>query len=251
MNLVVARSIAVAGAIAVGALSEALVCQAARADYYAFANTQDLGYATLSLTAGNRTIDINTNGFQGWVSNNSFNIGGPFGANTNYMAGVYNNASYNDYFGFNLSALGSTTTVTSAKLIVNSGLINENVNYTLFGLTQSIVSELETGSSPNANLYQQLQTGPQYDDPILSANTANPMAQLVFTLDGSAVTDINAAILNRTMFAIAGHADLASETLASSVPEPPTWILMLAGFAGLSVVARRLAARRRAAAPAG
>ena len=90
----------------------------------------------------------------------SFNIGGPFGANSNYMVGVYNNASYNNYFGFDLSRLGSTATVTSANLTVNSGLINPTMNHTLFGATQWI-SELETDSSPNTNLYEELATGPE------------------------------------------------------------------------------------------
>ena len=60
------------GAIAAGALSAVLVCQPARADYYAFANSQDFGastdygYATLSLLVGKTWIDINTGGFQGW-----------------------------------------------------------------------------------------------------------------------------------------------------------------------------------------
>jgi hypothetical protein len=49
--------------------------------------------------------------------------------------------------------------------------------------TKSIVSELEGGFSPNPGLYQDLEAGPAYDDPILSANTTNPTAQLVFTLD--------------------------------------------------------------------
>ena len=249
MNLVMARSIALVSALASGAIGA--FSQTARADYYAFANSQDLGYATLSLTVGNTTVNISTGGFQGWISNKySFNIAGPLGANSNYMVGLYNNASYNNYFGFNLSALGSTATVTSATLILNSGLINENVNYSLFSATQWI-SQLEAGSSPNAALYQDLGTGPELDPTILSPNTTDPTKPLTFVLDPIGVSDINTAIRNGTMmFALSGHADLASGVLADSVPEPSTWILMLAGFAGLGVVARR-AVRRRAAGHAG
>jgi hypothetical protein len=246
MNLVMARSAALAGVIATGAFSSVLVCEPARADYYAFANSQDLGFATLSLTVGNTTVDINTDGFQGWISTSLRDIPGD-----NYMAGVYNNASYNDYFGFNLSSLRATATVSSAKLTVYSGLISEKLNYTLFGVaTQSIISELETGLGSDPTLFQDLVAGPEYDISTVSANATDPTAQLTFTLGGSAVADINAAIRNRSIFAISGHVDLASAVLSAPVPEPSTWALMLAGFAGLGVMARR-AARRRAAASAG
>jgi hypothetical protein len=228
---------ALMGATAIGALSSVLVCQPARADYYAFGNSQDFGasadygYATLSLLVGKTWININTDGFQGWISTNSYDIGGPTGANSNYIVGVYNDSSYNDYFGFNLSGLHSTAAITSAKLIVYSGLISEKVNYSLFGATEWI-SQLQTGCSPNTVLYHDLATGPEYDASILFANTANPTAQLTFMLNGLAVIDINSAIQNRTMmFAISGHADPA--------PEPTTWVLMLSGFAALGYVRYR------------
>ena len=67
----------------------------------------------------------------------------------------------------------------------------------------------------------------------------------MFTLNAAAVTDINTAIKDQGVFVIAGQAS------AAPVPEPSTWVMMLAGFAGLGVVARRRAAKRRAAAAAG
>jgi hypothetical protein len=248
MNSVTARSIALAGAIAVGALSEALVCQPARADYYAFANTQDVGYAVLSLTVDNRSVAINA-GRLGWISSNSaLNARGILGA-PDYLVGFYNGASYNDYFVFNLPRLSSTAKVTSATLTVYSGLISERLNYTLFGATQLISpleTLLETGASP-ANLYDNLMSGPEYDPSPLFPTTHNTMGSLTFNLNGSAIADINAAIGSPTrLFALAGHAEPAV-----AVPEPSTWVLALAGFVGLGVVARRRAARRRAAVSAG
>jgi hypothetical protein len=256
MKLVVARSIALAGAVAAFALGEAWVCGSAQAGSasscavppgasgaFAFGCTgSSADYATLTLQVGGKTVTLSTDGFQGWVSNSSFNIniGGPVGANTNYMVGVYNGVSYNDYFGFDLSRLGSAT-VTSAKLTVSSGLIDQKLNLSLFGATQW-VSELETGSGASAVLFGRLATGREYDPSVLSANAADPTAQIVFTLNGLALTDINDAVRSPThLFAISGHADPA-------VPEPSTWVLMLAGFAGLGFAARRRAARRRAAA---
>ena len=245
--MIAARSTAFAGVAAL-ALGAAVACGSAQATpscalaagesgAFAFGCTGSSAYyATLTLQVGQKTVSLSTGGFQGWISNSLFNIniGGPTGANTNYMVGVYNGASYNNYFGFNLSSLGSNANVTSATLTVRSGLINQNVEFSLFGATHWI-SELMTGSSVNATLFRDLATGPVYDDPILSPNTAEPMTELAFALKGSALTDINAAIRSRThLFAISGHADLAN-----AVPEPSTWILMLAGFAGLGFLARR------------
>jgi hypothetical protein len=256
MNLVRARSIAFAGAVAVGALSETLASGSAQAGApsscepaagaYAFACTQDLGYATLSLTVGDTTVNIDTGGFQGWISTS--NLVSRIPGDLNYMVGNLYGASFNDYFGFNLSSLGSTAKVTSATLTVYSGLINEKLNYTLRGVATEWISPLENGL-PNSKLFGALKTGRVYDDPILSPNTANPnpMEQISFTLNPYAIADINAAIGSPTrIFAIGGHADLAS-----SVPEPSTWIMMLAGFLGLGVVGRRRAARRRATISAG
>jgi PEP-CTERM motif-containing protein len=256
MNLVMARSIALAGAVALsgawmGGSAQAVPapsCALAPGASGAFAfgcTGSSADYATLTLQVGGKTVVLSTNGFQGWVSDSSFNIniGGPIGANTNYMVGVYNGVSYNDYFGFDLSRLGSTATVTSATLTLHAGLIDQKLNLSLFGATQWI-SELDTGSGVNAALFRGLATGREYDPSVLSANTTDLTVPLVFTLNGMALTDINAAIRSPTqLFAISGHADLAD-----AVPEPSTWMLMLAGFAGLGFVARRRAARRRAAA---
>src|SRR5579864_8079311 len=241
MKLVVARLIALAGAVAAFALGEAWVCGSAQASCqlppgasgaFAFGCTgSSADYATLTLQVGGKTVTLSTDGFQGWVSNSSFNIniGGPVGANTNYMVGVYNGTKFNDYFGFDLSSLGSTAKVTSAKLTVSSGLIDQKLNLSLFGATQW-VSELETGSGANAALFGRLATGREYDDPILSPNAIEPIR---LTLNGLALTDINDAIGSPThLFAISGHADLAE-----TVPEPSTWILILAGFAGLGFAA--------------
>jgi hypothetical protein len=76
----------------------------------------------------------------------------------------------------------------------------------------------------------------------ISENTSNPLATLMFTLNAAATTEINAQIQAKGLFVVSGS--------VTDVPEPSTWVMMLAGFAGLGVVARRRAARRRAAAAA-
>jgi hypothetical protein len=249
-----ARSLAVAGAMAVGVLCEAVPAQA---DVYAFGNTQksaftaaeDYGYATLDLYDGTTLVAaLSTGGFQGWISNSDSSVltpnGGPSGTNTSYSSGAYGGTLLADYFGFNLgtSKTPATLTVTSAKLVVYSGTITNNVTYNLFAATQW-VSDLETLGDQNAALYENLVKGTPYGSFAVAQNTTNPLAQLTFALNSAAVTDIDAAIKARAEFAIAGQVEVP-------VPEPSTWIMMLAGFAGLGVVARR-AARRRAATSAG
>ncbi len=114
------------------------------------------------------------------------------------------------------------------------------MNYTLFGVTD-LTSQLEANFGPNTNLYDKLAGGLVYDDPILAPNTTDPFKPLVLTLNELAIKDINDAIQSRSvMFTISGHADLVS-----SVPEPSTWVLILAGFLGLGFAARRHPALRR------
>ena len=163
------------------------------------------------------------------------------------MVGVYNDASYNNYFGFNLSRLGSTASVTSASLTVNSGLINATMNYTLFGATD-LLSQLEANFSPNTNLYDELAAGLVYDDPILTPNTTDPFQPLVFTLNELAIRTLTTR--SRT--------GACCDFRPCSRSIRPIWSVLcravdvvdLAGFAGLGSVAHRLAARRRAAAGA-
>ena len=71
-------------------------------------------------------------------------------------------------------------------------------------------------------------------------DSGNSLHTLMFTLNEAAVSGINAAVLGKkTAIAISGA--------AIAIPEPSTWIMMLAGFAGLGLAAYRGAARGRAA----
>jgi PEP-CTERM motif len=185
-----------------------------------------------------------------------YGVGGAYGANTSYTAGLSNGSLFNDYFGFNLSGpvcevsapsdcstLPTTATITAANLSVYSGTISNNLTYSLYGATQ-LLSQIEAGS-PNLALYQQMMSGVSYGTFKLAAHTGNTVAQLIFALNAGAVTDINTAIKNQAAFVVAGHVDPAA------APEPSTWVMMLAGFVGLGVIARRRAAKRRAAAATG
>ena len=253
-----ARSAALAGVIAAGVLCEALTCEPAHAqsNYYAFGGTFSAGYAILELDVNGTWVELNTNGVQGWVSPTQYGTPGAYGTNTSYTVGFYNGDYFNNYFGFNLagsvcdvsapsdcSTLSSSDVgkITAANLIVYSGQISNNLTYTLYGAT-NLLSQMEAGS-PNPTLYEAMKSGPVYGGPFqLPPNPTDTVAQLIFALNATAVTYLNTAVQNPGMFAVAGYVD------PPSVPEPSTWVMMLAGFAGLGVVARRRAAKRRAAA---
>jgi hypothetical protein len=252
MSMFMARSAALAGAIAGGVLCQALVSQPAHADYYAFGNTQNYvcsaartgGCAELTLGTGSTQFKLFTDGYQGWIgSPYGVNIGGPVSINTSYLAGYTSESFKNDYFAFNVGSVSPRVKITSATLTVYSGAVSNDLEYSLFAASQWL-SDISTASSPNPALYQEMMTGMSYGSFLVHANTKKTMSDLVFTLNLSAVEDINTAIEERGEFGIAGHvAPLVA-------PEPSTWLMMLAGFAGLGVAARRRAARRRAAAPA-
>jgi PEP-CTERM motif len=67
------------------------------------------------------------------------------------------------------------------------------------------------------------------------------MTPVTLLLNAAAVSDINTAIESKGVFAVGGQV-----SGAAVVPEPSTWVMLLAGFAGLGAVARRRAAKRRA-----
>ena len=149
-----------------------------------------------------------------------------------------------DYFGFNLNSLSTTQTITSAELVVKSGQITNDLTYTLFGASQW-ATQLETPLDQNAALYLNLVSGAsnaygsfqlaKYDSTIPGFN---PLLPIAFDLGGSALSDIEAAIADKQTFVLAGQ-------VSAVAPEPSTWVMMLAAFAALGVVARWRAAKRR------
>jgi PEP-CTERM motif len=254
-----ARSVALAGAIAVGVLCEAVICEPARAvEALAFGASAGLDPVLDLYNGGTLVATVSTSSalgiFQGFISNTDPgasvlpSIGGPNGTNTSYAAGSYNGMLLVDYLGFNLASLPKTvTSITSATLVMESGKVTNNLTYTLFGASQW-VTQLETPGDQNAALYANLVKGVGtgfYGSFQVAKTTGSSVSELMFTLNAAAVSDINTAIQNKTVFVVAGQVS------AAAVPEPSTWVMMLAGFAGLGIVARRRAAKRRAAAAAG
>jgi hypothetical protein len=231
MVMVVARSVALAGAVAAAILCVAPIDGPARANSYAFGNTHSPSdYATLTLEEGSQSVNLSSSGIQGWISAGCCSNAG-VGHNTSYLAGVYGGSSRNNFFVFNVAGVKST--VTSANLNLYAGSINAELQYSLYGATQ-VVSELADGTSPHASLYAELGHGVKYGSFVV--DTGNSLHNIVFALNSAAGKGINAAIaLKKNQVALGG--------VALAIPELSTWIMMLAGFAGLGLAA----AGRRAA----
>jgi hypothetical protein len=218
MVMVVARSMALAGVVAVAVLSGTLVGEPARAGVYVFENTEPSSdYATLI-----DPVSLSADRFQGPVGSDSFNSAAPSGR-------AHSGASH------------GTFTVTSTKLTLYSGAISGELDHRLYGATQAI-NQLSSGASPDAAFYNELGQELKYGSFVI--DSSNSLHTLMFALNAAAVSGVDAAILGKkTAIAISGA--------AVAVPEPSTWIVMLAGFAGLGLAACRRAARDQAASVAG
>jgi hypothetical protein len=264
-----ARTVALAAVIAGGMLCEALICEPAQAQVatsctpqagaaLAFQCTQtstmpDL-YVALELFDGGTEYTVYANNFTGWISNVTTvppSVGGSNGGNNSYAVGNTGTMLLADYFGFNLNLTNKVPadfTVTSATMMLYSGAITANLNLALIGATQ-YASQILTSPVQSPTLYNELVNGTNgiknvsYGIFSVSENTSSTMGNLLFTLNTAAVTEINTQIQDKGQFVVSGS--------VTDVPEPSTWVMMLAGFAGLGVFARRRAARRRAAAGAG
>ena len=153
MATLMARFAGFAGAIGLGVLCGAVICEPARAvEALAFGTSAGLDPVLDLYNGGTLVATVSTSSalgiFQGFISNADASVipsvGGPNGKNTSYAAGSYGGMLLVDYLGFNLASLPSTvTSITSATLVMESGKVTSNLTYTLFGASQW-VSQLET-----------------------------------------------------------------------------------------------------------
>ena len=239
-----------------------------RADYYAFRATQGhfatlaLNGASCSLTNSSGSDCISTNGFQGWVESGLLNFAGAAG-NTKYIAGLFNGANHDNFFGFDLAERGS---ITSAALVIYSGVISTELTYSLNSLTGTgletalqvaFTDKSTTISSPNTSFYDDIEGGEPYTT--YAIDPSSPTV-LDISLNGLAVRDINAAIQNGSGFFAIGGSVTPDPPIFSvppplptpiTVPEPSTWVMMLAGFAGIGFARRRRPAKLGRARSAG
>ena len=219
-------------------------------DYlFGFSNFDSNETLTVTLASGGTAV-LSTNGFQGWVSPNTFNEAGPDG-NTNYIVGQIGTGPgslfYNDFFVFNAGGLagqmatGATFSVTQGQGFSDTGNTTETLR---LGSVSAPAAALLDVISPNPGIYSALASGSYYGGGVLPADGIISGNTVSFTLTGNAVGDINSAIAGADggNFKIGGSLVGISPT----VPEPSSFFLAVIGglgAIGYSRLHRRMKAR--------
>jgi hypothetical protein len=210
----------------------------ANAQPYAFGFSSYDSNETLTLATTDGSVVLNTDLFQGWISNRgAANIGGP-GGNTSYFTGVNGGALFNDFFAFNITGLTPGTVVTGVTLSVSAFTISDDVTYTI-GNASALANSgaLFDGVSPNMAIYNALGVG-GFGSYALTPGQSD--STVSFVLNSAAISAINADIgAGDEYFAVGGTTNSAIPT----IPEPSTWAMMLLGFAGLGFVGYRASRR--------
>ena len=190
------------------ALCGALTCGPAQADYYAFGNTLTAGYAVLDLDVNGTWYALTTQGVQGWISTGQYGVGGAYGANTSYTAGLYNGDLFNDYFGFNLAGTVCEVSGSFRLHYVTDDCHHHGGEFErLLGqdLQQPDIEFIWSNTVALSNQGGQSEPYSVSTDDVrgelwhLQARArfttgGNTVAQLIFALNAGAVTDINTAI---------------------------------------------------------
>ncbi|HEY5290442.1 MAG TPA: PEPxxWA-CTERM sorting domain-containing protein [Caulobacteraceae bacterium] len=166
----------------------------------------------------------------GWYANTGTGNGG-----SNYIVGNCSvspcgdsgDGEYRDYFVFDLSNVD--VPITSASLSIgnpSNGFGGSPADYTSWDVTTALASLTSGGGGLAA--YGDLGSGVMYASTAVGAGDNGTQVSIV--LDSAAITALNADL--GSQFAIGG-------ALSTTVPEPATWGLMLAGVGAVGFALRR------------
>ena len=153
--------------------------------------------------------------------------------NQNYIVGTLITGKYNNYAVFDLR--GFANLVTSAVITINTASIsNGPVTYSLFDTNASLGTldaDRAPGDAGGIALFADLASGNTYGSRVYSAADANQFRSI--SLNGSALADIQKAVGGQ--FALGG----TLEPIATAVPEPSTWLLLMMGFGAVGFSLRQ------------
>lgn len=151
--------------------------------------------------------------------------------NTNYIAGVCcggdANASYNNFFTFDLSNV--TGSVLSASLTLYSwDIVGPGpLNYSLFDITSPLPEVRATAFESNLSIYNDLMSGSSYGS--FSYTEADKWEIRSIALNSTGISALNSALGGE--FGIGGS--------VAPIPEPETYAMLLAGLGLIGWVAYR------------
>ena len=232
-----ARALAFVAA-ATAAVLGGLASSPARADYYAFlANKQNVTPATLTLSLANGAEVVVAESAEGWLASGTFSLINRGGG---YLAGVVDGTTYANYFEFDIPTVSAA--VTSASLNLYSGSISTNLEYSLFGANGAL-SQINGFSYAGTSFYHELASGPEY--------TSSPFALSPDESFSNTMISLNTAAFffptSTGRLGARGSNTLVMAGMVLAVPEPSTWAMLIAGFAGLALLSYRRARRVAAA----
>lgn len=167
---------------------------------------------------------------QGWYTNS----GQHSSANSNYIVGDTNGNAYNNYFTFDLR--GVTAQISSFSINAAreySSFEQRPLTYSLYRVSTSF-SDLDvtrfSGDQVGQEIYADLGSGVNFGSQVFTASQLDTPLLISFNANGLAA--LNAA--RGGFFSVGGSLGV----MASAVPEPATWAMMLVGFAMVGATAR-------------
>lgn len=218
MRLVIAAATA---AIALSAVP------ASAATFYAFGFSN---FATHSLTVNGTSTVTTTNA--GWFNSSGFHSGG----NQNYITGTIGSSDFRNFFVFASSGGATSLTLNIATPATWAFDGNPSLTYLLHDASGTINSFANYSGA--TGVFADLGTGALY-----GAKTYTSQPGVVsIVLNAAAVNAYNAASDGGQNFGIGGMLSTAA------VPEPASWVMLIAGFGLVGAASRR---RRASAIVAG
>lgn len=194
------------------------------------------GFSTQLLLNGTTTVAANA---RGWYD--SFGVTNGAAADNNYIAGTCGPVACNgsgqiwrDWFRFDLSNFTPLATTAVLRLENPSvGFFNalgSSLVYNVFDVNSTTFASL--GSANSLSAFTDIGTGTIFGTTNVTAAQNGTIIDI--TLNAAGLASINSG-RQQGQWAVGG--DIVSTTVVT--PEPSTYVLMMAGLAGLAVAARR------------
>lgn len=232
MSLTVRKLVFAAAAMIV--TSPTLVVSQTRGSFF-FTDASSVSRLQINTTTGN--VDLSA-AFRGWYNSDGANNGR--GAAANYAAGrcdvnppcASSAVTVRNWFQFNLANVTGRT-ITGATLFLDNPAgngflsVNPSETYSLFDITTSLNT---LGTATGVSIYDDLGTGTSFGS--RSMSSADNGTSVAMALNSAALTALSGA--QGANFGVGG-----AIALATTVPEPSTYAMLVAGLSMIGIAAKR------------